>query len=277
MHQVSFKRKQYYFIRTFFFTLLYRIGFKISSIINEKILLDFLIRLRPYDTNINLIRLGESGDGGYLIPDDLEGIRACFTGGVGPMIGFEYDLAEKGINCFMADNSVEMLPVSHNNFYFEKKFIGTKNDKTHITFDDWFSKKTKTSMNDDFILKLDVEGDEYKILPLIKEESLKKMRIIILEIHHFTNVMTPMGFDLIKLIFDKLQKNHSIVHINPNNVSPSIKFSRRVELYDCLEITLLRNDRITQKKERIIFPHHLDSKNNNYFKSKLPDCFYKKY
>ena len=140
MNKISYKTKLFYFIKDVVFKILYKIGFKITSTINEKALLDFLIRLSPCNTNINLIRLGETGDGGYLIPDDLEGIEACFTGGVGPMIGFESDLAEKGINCFMADYSVERLPVSHGNLFFEKKFIGTKNDQTHITFEDWFSK-----------------------------------------------------------------------------------------------------------------------------------------
>jgi len=278
MNKISYKTKLFYFIRDLVFKILYKIGFKINSTINEKALLDFLIRLSPYNTNINLIRLGESGDGGYLIPDDLEGIEACFTGGVGPMIGFESDLAKKGINCFMADYSVEKLPVSHSNLFFEKKFIGTKNDQTHITFEDWFSKNTKNSGGGgDYIFKIDIEGDEYKILPLIEEKYLTRMRIVVLEFHYFSNIITPMGYDLIKLIFDKLQKNHTILHINPNNVSPSIKFSKKVELYDYLEITLLRNDRIETKKEKLIFPHPLDSKNNNDFKSKLPDCFYKKY
>jgi hypothetical protein len=190
------------------------------------------------------------------------------------MIGFEYDLAEKGINCFMADYSVEKPPLSHKKFQFEKKFIGTENNEMYIKFEDWFRKNSNPS--EDYILKIDIESDEYKILPLISTENLSKFRIILLEIHDFSNVITPMGFSLIKLIFDKIQKNHTIVHINPNNVSPSIKFSKRIELYDLLEITLLRNDRITKKKEQLIFPNPLDSKNNNFFASKLPDCLYKK-
>ena len=75
---------------------------------------------------------------------------------------------------------------------------------------------------------------------------------------------------------DKLQKNHTIVHIAPNSYSPCIKFSKKIELYDLLEVTLLRNDRITKKNEQLAFLHPLDSKTNNFFKSELPSCFYKK-
>ena len=79
-----------------------------------------------------------------------------------------------------------------------------------------------------------------------------------------------------EIIMDKLQKNHTIVHIAPNSYSPCIKFSKKIELYDLLEVTLLRNDRITKKNEQLAFPHPLDSKTNNFFKSELPSCFYKK-
>ena len=240
----------------------------------EKVLLNFLYRFRPYETNHQLIRFGEVGDGGYLIPDDLDDNLACITFGVGDLIGFEYDLAQRGMNCYMADYSVEKPPLSHKKFYFEKKFIGTKNDNVNIKFKDYFSKISKSS--EDYILKLDIEGDEYKILPLITEEELLRMRIIVLEFHYFTNIVTPMGFDLMNLIMDKLQKNHTIVNITPNSWSPSVRFTKKIEMYDLLEVTLLRNDRISKKNEQLIFPHPLESTANNLFKNKLPECFYKK-
>jgi hypothetical protein len=245
-------------------------------ILREKQLLDFLYRFRPYQTNYKLIRLGEIGDGGYLIPDDLEGGGAvtCITLGVGEQVGFEFDLAQKGVNCYMADYSVEKPPLSHKKFHFKKKFIGTKNNGVYLKFKDYFNEIIKP--HEDYILKIDIEGDEYKILPLIEEEDLARMRIVILEFHHFTNIITPMGYNLMETIMNKIQKNHTIVHVNPNSYSPCISFTKKIKLYDLLEITLLRNDRITEKREQLIFPHPLDSKVNNFFKSKLPECFYKK-
>jgi len=274
MNKTSLKTRLFIFLRVFIFKIFYKINYKLTKCIDEKMLINFLYSLRPYETNHELIRLGEDTDGGYLIPDDLIEIDACITAGVGNLIGFEHDLAQKGINCYMADYSVEKLPLIHKRFKFEKKFIGTENNDIYIKIDDWLSKITKVSK--DYILKIDIERDEYKILPIIKSEDLKKMRIIILEMHDFTNILTPLGYNLIKLIFDKLQENHTIVHINPNNVTPPIKLSKKIELYDTLEITLLRNDRIIQKKENITFPHYLDAKHNNIYKSELPKCFYKK-
>jgi hypothetical protein len=274
MIRINLKKKIFFFLRVLIFKILYKKNYKLTKCIDEKILINFLYSLRPYQTNHELIRLGEAADGGYLIPNDLIGIDACLTAGVGDLIGFEHDLAQKGINCHMADYSIDKLPIINERFKFEKKFIGTENNNNYIKIDDWLSKITKVSK--DYILKIDIEGDEYKILPIIKSEDLKKMRIIILEVHDFTNILISSGYNLIKLIFDKLKENHTIVHINPNNITPPIKLSNKIELYDTLEITLLRNDRIIQKKENLIFPHYLDTKHSNIFKIKLPECFYKK-
>jgi hypothetical protein len=237
---MDLKKKFFYFIRILIFKILYKFHYKLSKNINEELLLNFLVRLKPHLTNHRLIRLGGTGDGGYFVPDDLIGISSCFTAGIGGNINFEFELANKNIKCFMADYSVKAPPLLHSNFFFTKQFIGTENNTNYIKFGDWFKKNSDLKDN---ILKIDIEGDEYDLLPSITEEEFLKMRIIIFEIHNFSNIINPLGFNLIKLIFDKLQKNHRIVNINVNTISPEIKFSKKLRLHDQLEITLLRKDR----------------------------------
>ena len=270
----NLKRIFYLLTRQIFLKFLYKFKYKLSKTISEKKLLNFLYTLRPYRSNNSLIRLGEESDGGYLIPNDLEDIKGCFTAGVGDKAKFELDLADKGITCFMADYSVTGPPISHKNFNFIKKFIKNENGNYSINIDEWINKNKHLSY--DYILKIDIEGDEYSVLTNISKKNLLQMRIIIFEIHEFTDVLNPKGFILTNNLFKKLLESHTIVHINPNNNSPSIKFSKKLELYDCMEITMLRNDRILQKEPEDNFPHKLDHKFNNFFKSKLPKCFYKK-
>jgi len=57
-------------------------------------------RLRPLNTNHELIRLGGNSDGGYLVPYDLEGIDYCFSPGVSTIANFENDLTQKGNKMF---------------------------------------------------------------------------------------------------------------------------------------------------------------------------------
>jgi hypothetical protein len=47
--------------------------------------------LWPITTQHELIRLGGNGDGGYLVPDDLDGLDYCFSPGVSITANFEND------------------------------------------------------------------------------------------------------------------------------------------------------------------------------------------
>ncbi|OYV05445.1 MAG: hypothetical protein CFE26_11565, partial [Verrucomicrobiales bacterium VVV1] len=52
---------------------------------------DLIQALRPLKVPAGLVRLGPPRDGGYLVPDDLTGIAACFSPGVEQQSGFEFD------------------------------------------------------------------------------------------------------------------------------------------------------------------------------------------
>jgi hypothetical protein len=82
--------------------------------------------IRPVATNIPLIRIGADEDGGYLIPDDLTGISACYSPGVDQIASFETALLEHGIPSHLADLSVEGPPPGTAAASFIKKFIGAK-------------------------------------------------------------------------------------------------------------------------------------------------------
>jgi len=74
LNYVRFKILVFYFLRILSSKLLFRLNLALFfPVLREKQLLDFLYRFRPYETNFPLIRLGEVGDGGYLIPDDFLG------------------------------------------------------------------------------------------------------------------------------------------------------------------------------------------------------------
>ncbi|WQS07756.1 hypothetical protein KVE43_05455 [Helicobacter pylori] len=51
----------------------------------------FIKSLHPIKTEHDLVRWGDKHDGGYLIPNDFEGIRALFSPGVGGVSAFEED------------------------------------------------------------------------------------------------------------------------------------------------------------------------------------------
>jgi len=87
---------------------------KVQSLLNK---------LWPVSCDKELIRLGVLGDGGYLVPDDLDGIEACFSPGVGFDSAFEKDCADRGMKIFLADGSVDKPAQSHELFVFTKNIL----------------------------------------------------------------------------------------------------------------------------------------------------------
>ena len=65
--------------------------------------------LKPKASKTPLIRIGGDRDGSYLVPDDLDGIAACFSPGVNRIKYFEDFLADRyGIESHMCDFSCDV-------------------------------------------------------------------------------------------------------------------------------------------------------------------------
>jgi hypothetical protein len=194
--------------------------------------------LRPMESGHELIRVGSDHDGGYLVPNVLEGIVACFSPGVSDNSAFEFQLAEMGITCFLADNSVEGPSQDHKNFRFLKKHLDSQNSESTITLEDWLNLNT---VKGDLILQMDIEGFEYPTICSTKKELLEKFRVIVIELHEFDSLVTKLGNIIIRNLLNKLTENHQVIHVHPNNYgAPRQVYSKKIPR--CLEITLLRND-----------------------------------
>ena len=105
-----------------FVTLCLNLGIAIGKQAAKRAVLDLVKRLHPRLTEHPLIRLGGMGDGGYLVPDDLEGIEACFSPGVSDHASFEAALIARGIRCYLADASVSQAPITGDFAHFTPKF-----------------------------------------------------------------------------------------------------------------------------------------------------------
>ncbi len=231
-----------------------------------------LNQLRPMKCDKELIRLGPKGDGGYLIPNDLKDIKACFSPGVDKISDFEWDCANRGMQVFMADYSVEGPAASHKNFHFLKKFLGLIQTENTITLEEWVG----SSISDpdaELLLQMDIEGAEYEVLLGISEDLIKRFRIIAIEFHSLKLLWSKPFFSLVSRSFEKLLQTHVCVHNHPNNINPSKKIGR-VTLPSVTEMTFLRRDRADQLSPAVIFPHPLDSDNSSKRAQPLPKCWY---
>lgn len=212
--------------------------------------------MHPVSTEIELIRIGGEGDGGYLVPNDLSNIQRCFSPGVAAYAGFEEELGNMGIRSFMADYSVDNPPIGNPNFHFEKRFLGSLNNDVFMTLDDWVSRLAPDE-DHDMILQMDIEGAEYDTLLAAPTSLLKRFRIIIMEFHYLRDLMTPLGNQIVGNTFTKLSQTHAVVHSHPNNCGTPFRYKDAV-FPAALEVTFLRKDRFTRSQPAKDFPHPLD-------------------
>jgi hypothetical protein len=247
-----------------FFTACLNAGIAVARRSDIKAVQSFVARLHPLDTEHPLIRMGTNGDGGYLIPDDLEGIAACFSPGVGGRATFEEGIIQRGIPCFMADASVDHAPLEGDMAHFTKKFLGVVNNETTITLDDWVN--VSEPGKDDLILQMDIEGAEWPVLLNVSPDTLRRFRIIIVELHSLERLMDMHAFFIIKSAFDRLLNDFYVVHNHPNNHGRTVRLGSLV-IPCVLEMTFLRKDRAKSTRFAREFPHPLDVINDPY----LPD------
>lgn len=232
-----------------------------------------LAKLHPITCSKELIRLGPDGDGGYLVPNDLDGIEACFSPGVSNIAGFEMDCAEMGMKVFMADGSVERPPVTHPQFAFIQKFIGANTEGAFLSLEDWVNKAIIDSSSD-LLLQIDIEGYEYETLLSASSSFLARFRIIVIECHYLDYLFCAPVFAIYSRVFERILGTHTCVHIHPNNICSTLT-GLGMEMLQMAEFTFLRNDRISNRAFATVFPHPLDRDNSGMRSYGLPKSFYR--
>jgi hypothetical protein len=239
----------------------------------SKLKIESLIKsLHPRGTVSPLMRIGPAGDGGYLLPDDLDGISACISPGVSFETGFDTAVAERGIDVYMADASVEGPPSPNPRFHFMKKFLDVFEDDSHTRLDTLCG---SASAKGDLLLQMDIEGAEWRVLLDASPEVLNRFRIMVIEFHDLKEMFGRFSYGMIEATFNKILSTHSVVHIHPNNISPMAHFFD-IPIPPLVEITFYRNDRMFNAERPSRFPHPLDSDNvPNLPSIVLPECWWR--
>lgn len=240
-------------------TFLLQRGFLISPGSKDSEIKELLTDLAPYRTDKELIRIGGDADGGYLIPNDLQGIRYCFSPGVADRSTFELDLASRGIRSFLADYSVDEPPIKSDMFHFTKKHLGAVNSEKFMTLQKWIEGLVPSDTKD-FILQMDIEGGEYEVILDTPTSVWERFRIVVVEFHDLQDIFSQSGIRFIGHCFLKLLSSFRVVHIHPNNVLP-IAGRNGLQVPSIMEITFLRRDRVRSSQRSELFPHPLDQPN----------------
>ncbi|MBW9204504.1 FkbM family methyltransferase [Mumia sp. zg.B17] len=218
--------------------------------------------LKPKASATPLIRVGGEIDGAYLVPDDLDGIAACFSPGVNRIKYFEDYLTDNyGIAAHMVDFSCDVdefvTPLREGKQTFAKKWLDVVPGTDNISLDDWVDEHGSEG---DLLLQIDIEGAEYRNLLGTSDETLARFRMIVLEVHNLGKMLDePILSGAIAPFFRKLAKSFTTVHAHPNNCCGDFEVpGTDIRIPQVLELTLVRNDRFTPRAGTPLLPHPLD-------------------
>ena len=231
-------------------------GFNLGKATSKEEVIELIKSLKPYNIGIDLVRLGPNSDSGYLVPDDLNNIEACFSPGCDNKFNFEEDCIKRGMKVFIADKTVEKENVP-DKFEFIEKFVNPTPKKGFLTMDQWVN-NSNLKNDSDLLLQMDIEGDEYQNLLNISDKLLDRFRIIVIEFHDLEMLFDSYFFRTAFSAFSRLLKNHTCVHIHPNNNNKIITINN-VSIPPMAEFTFIRNDRFNTVKTAVTkFPNKLD-------------------
>ncbi len=249
--------------------------------------------LLPKQTK-NLSRFGRNKDGGYIVDSTIiQNINHLISFGMGDEFTFEQEFLKTNekniveiydhtvghwlfiwpiIKCFrrfitFRKNLNDLIFLIKKYFDF-LKFVKNKRTKFNkIKISDKIIKNNETDVssvfsnikNSDIGLKIDIEGDEYKILEEVNKNN-EAISILIIEFH---NIEIKKN-DFISII-SMLNKHFEIVHLHGNNHDKVLSDG----FPNVIEITFLnKKNKVFSETSSKSFPlKHLDFPNNPH----LPD------
>ena len=237
-----------------------KFGFYPQKLISSNLFYLLIEKLKPIDNGFELIRIGPSGDGGYLVPEDLGSIDICFSAGVGENWGFEKDLYERaGIASYLFDASVNRpqdLPEVHT---FIKRFVGSVSRNNSLSVSDIFS--LYLSKYNEILAQIDIEGSEYELFTSISDKDLLKFRIIVCEFHELDRwILENFYREKVMKIFDRLLLDFDLIHYHPNSAGGYFVY-KGVRLPKTLELTFHRKNVSKGNYGYRLNPHKLDMDN----------------
>ena len=213
----------------------------------------------PYDPEMNKIRVGSLGDGGYVLPNDLEQIDSVLSIGIGDEDSFDLHFAQKNISIFQYDHTVEGALNKNEKYQFHKIAWSSNDSKETRTLANMIKYHGLDSSNNG-ILKFDTEGAEWECIPDLNADLLKNFRIIVCELHGLTSIINNNHREIVRKTIQVLTRNHTIVHLHANNCC-GLSIIEGIPLPAVIELTLLRNDRSKFSLSKSPIPGPLDFPN----------------
>ena len=208
----------------------------ISSIDPENLRANLQLFEYTFVDEKHLTRIGPSFDGGYVLYNEIDNLTLLISIGVARDTAFEEDLLTRNskTKILLFDHTDQPLRKLSHQFTFISKGLGDKSNENLLSLDDII--KDYVTPLDRSILKVDIEGNEYKSFESISSNSLSCFDQILIELHDLgTKKVMSQEF---KRMMNALRENFHLIHLHGNNNDPWVSVGGAV-IPQTLELTWL--------------------------------------
>lgn len=249
--------------RHHFIKLSHRLGRHPEKISEKVLLFDLLHRLRPKSISSNLVRIGGTEDGGYLLPEkQLPGIEYVISPGVGDSVQFELDMLKRfGTKSILIDGSVKENVNWPPEFMFLPYFLGARNNANFLSLEEIIEKNNLFGKN--LLLQMDIEGSEYEVLMRTNRKTLMAFSLIVIELHDLNLwIRNELFLRFFLPAIENLLLDFVPVHFHPNDAG-GVTQVYGIDIPKTVEITLVRREEVELVGGFATIPHDLDRKNSS--------------
>ncbi len=205
------------------------------------------------------IRVGEDADGGYILVDSFDSLEGILSIGIGYEVGFDKHFADKGIDVYMYDHTIDQIPVDHDKMHWKKIGVCGKSMKADNM--QTLGEMVQEHKGKRMLLKMDVEGFEWDVLSGLAENELQVFDQITMELHGMLEYSLK---DKIISSLENLNKTHQLVHVHANNAGTMLMFDNWV-LPNLLEVTYVNKNNYQLIPNKRFFPTDKDNRNVSLF------------
>jgi hypothetical protein len=196
------------------------------------------------------ILIGTKKDGSYVLLDDFKDIKIAYSFGIGNKIQFDTELANRGIDVYMYDHTINSLPYNHSKFHWKKIGISDKNQKSQCLKGlEELIIENGHSLEKNMILKIDIEHCEWDSLKNIPNNILSQFKYIAIEFHFLYINKTEIYYNVLK----KLQKTHQVFYLRCLFRSQVIVFGNN-RICKAIEVSYIIKEGYKFSKDESIYP-----------------------
>lgn len=216
--------------------------------------------------NGSLERVGDDGDGGYVMAYKKEGWRysrekIAYSLGICTDVTWDKHIAMGGYQVYQYDHTIKRLPDNHPNFHWKKIGITDGEETRELKKLDTLMKENGHLDINGFILKSDIEGFEWGMFDALTVKRISQFDQIVIELHDFvSSIGDCVHQSRIIRVLEKLNQTHQVVHIHANNRG-IVEYCGNLMLPQLLEIVFVRKGLFVTKKSEKMFPTNIDRKN----------------